>query len=519
MSRASSLSLALAVVLAASACSGFLEGDGIGTDPNNPGGLKRPGPLLTGIEALQSVQFEGQLARNALMYAQQVAGVSRQQIGYDRGNSSPADLDTYFNAVYGSSRLLTGGGGLLDIRKTQQLARDLNDSLYIGIAKVYEALVIGTAADIWGDVPYREAADSNIRTPAFDPQLQVYQDVLTQLDSAINVFLAAQPGGTNIGPPHDNAEIIYGGRDAAGLKQVYTEVAHSLKARFYLHLAEVDPTNYARALAEVPLGISSPADDMLWFHDLSPTGQSVWWQFQSARGDIAPGAALIEILKRRITAGIEDDERLNYYFASGSGGTAPTDFFGYRPAGATGLVVAPGVYDGTAPGGNYANFTFIDGNASPGDFRHPIITWTETQLIGAEAAFQAGGQAAAQPYLDAVRATRVYGSTGGAPVTFAPLGPVPATLQNIMEEKYISLFLNIEVWNDYKRTCLPALAPAPPAGSTQPGSSPVPGRMPYGLTETNANPNMPVVSPNGRNANDPNACPVLDYSTTVPLGN
>jgi hypothetical protein len=519
MSRASTLGFALAVILAASGCSGFLEGDGIGTDPNNPGGLKRPGPLLTGIEALQSIQFEGQLARNAAMYAQQVAGVSRQQIGYDRGNSSPADLDTYFNAVYGSSRILTGGGGLLDIRKTQQLARKINDSLYIGIAKVYEALVMGTAADIWGDVPYREAADSNILTPAFDPQLQVYQDVLVQLDSAITIYLAAQPGGTNLGPPQDAAEIIYGGRDAAGLAQVYTEVAHSLKARFYMHLAEADPTNYARALAEVPLGISSPANDMLWFHDQSPTGQSVWWQFQSARGDISPGAAIIEILKRRIAGGLEDDARLNYYFASGNGGTTPSDFFGFRPGGATGLVVAPGVYDGTAPGGNYAGFTFIDGFASPGDFRHPVITWAETQLIGAEAAFQAGGQAAAQPYLDAVRANRVYGSTGGQQVIFPPLGPVPATLQNIMEEKYLSLFLNIEVWNDYKRTCLPALAPAAPAGSNQPGTSPVPGRMPYGLTETNANPNMPVVSPNGRNSNDPNACPVLDYATSTPLGN
>jgi hypothetical protein len=519
MSRAISLGTALLAVVMATGCNGFLEGSGIGTDPNNPGGLKRPGPLLTGIEALQSVQFEGQLARNATMYAQQVAGVSRQQIGYDRGTSSPADLDTYFNAVYGSARTLTGGGGLLDIRKTQQLAHVLHDSLYIGIAKVYEALVMGTAADIWGDVPYREAADSTIRTPAFDPQLQVYADVLAQLDSAITVYLAAPATGTNNGPPQDNAEIIYGGRDAEGLRLVYLEVAHSLKARFYLHLAEVDPANYARALAEVPLGISSPANDMLWFHDLSPTGQSVWWQFQSARGDIAPGAALIEILKRRIAAGTEDDARLTYYFASGDGGTAPGDFFGYRPGGATGLVTAPGVYDGSAPGGNYAGFTFIDGNASSGDFRHPVITWTETQLIGAEAAFQAGGAAAAQPYLDAVRANRVYGSTGGVAVTFPPLAPVPATLQNIMEEKYVALFLNLEVWNDYKRTCFPALASAPAAGSTQPGSGPIPGRMPYGLTETNANPNTPVVSPTGRNANDPNACPVLDYATTTPLAN
>ncbi len=380
---------------------------------------------------------------------------------------------------------------------------------------------MGTAADIWGDIPYREAADSNIRTPNFDPQLQIYQDVLAQLDSAITVYLAAQPGGTNTGPPRDGAEVIYAGLNAAQLAQVYTEVAHSLKARFYMHLAEVDPTNYARALAEVPLGISSPANDMLWFHDQSPTGQSVWWQFQATRGDIAPGAAIIEILKRRINAGLEDDARLNFYFLSGNGGTTPADFFGFRPGGAIDLLTASGVYNGTAPGGNYAGFTFIDPFVfgAPGDFRHPIITWTETQLIGAEAAFQTGGQGVAQPYLDAVRATRVYGSQSGQVVTFPPLAPVPATLQNIMEEKYLSLFLNLEVWNDYKRTCLPALAPAPPGGSNVPGTTPVPGRMPYGLTETNTNPNMPVVAPNGRNPNDPNACPVLDYTGSTPLGN
>jgi hypothetical protein len=519
MSRARYLFLALAAMLAASGCNSFLTGPGIDTDPNNPSGLKRPGPLYTAIQALQSVQFEGQLARNALMYSQQIAGNGRQQIGYDRGNSSPADLDTYFNAVYGSARVSTGGGGLLDIRKMQQLARKVNDSLYIGIGKVYEALVMGTAADIWGAVPYREAADSNNLRPHFDPQLQIYQDVLAQLDSAITVYLPAS-SATNLGPPQDNAEIIYVGRDAAGLAQVYTEVAHSLKARFYMHLAEVDPANYALALAEVPLGIQSPADDMLWFHDTSPTGLSVWWQFMLTRGDIGPGAALIEILKRRIAGGLEDDARLNFYFASATGSSDPADFFGFRPGGAVDLVTAPGVYNGTAPGGNYSGFTFIDPFAgAPGDFRHPVITWAETQLIGAEAAFHAGGQAAAQPYLDAVRANRVYGSTGGQPVTFPALGPVPATLQNIMEEKYVTLFLNMEVWNDYKRTCLPALAPAPPAGSDVPGTSPVPGRMPYGLTETNANPNMPVVSPTGQNANDPNPCPVLDYSTSTPLGN
>jgi hypothetical protein len=297
-------------------------------------------------------------------------------------------------------------------------------------------------------------------------------------------------------------------------------VAHSLKARFYMHLAEVDPANYALALAEVPQGISSPDNDMLWFHDLSPTGQSVWWQFQATRTDIAPGAALIEILKRRIAQGLEDDARLNFYFTPADPPGAANDFFGYRPAGSTGLVTTGGVYDGDGSAlGHYSGFTFIDPNISPGDFRHPIITWAETQLIGAEAAFHAGGQGAAQPYLDAVRANRVYGSTGGATVTFPALGSVPATLQNIMEEKYVTLFLNMEVWNDYKRTCLPSLAFAAPVGSNQPATTPIPGRLPYGQTEINANPNTPNVDPVGRNANDPNACAVLNYSTSTPLAN
>ena len=55
--------------------------------------------------------------------------------------------------------------------------------------------------------------------------------------------------------------------------------------------------------------------------------------------------------------------------------------------------------------------------------------------------------------------------------------------------------------------------------SNQPATVPVPGRMPYGETEINANPHTPTVDPTGRNANDPNPCPVLNYSTSVPLAN
>lgn len=524
MRHAWTLAAAVALALGSTACNDFLSGNGISTDPNNIDKLTRPGPLYIGIQAAQGVQFQSQLARNAAMYVQQISGNSRQQIGFDRYAIDPVTIDPYWTSVYGSNRTLNGGGGLLDIRKMQQLARTLGDSLYIGIGKVYEALVIGTAADIWGDIPYREAADSNNPTPAFDPQLQIYADLQAQLDSAITIYLPAA-GPTNLGPPQDNAELIYAGRDAAGLVEVYTQVAHSLKARFYMHTAEVDPGAYALALAEVPLGINSPANDFNWFADATPNGNNIWWQFQATRGDIGPGSAMIDVMQRRIDAGLADDARLNFYFAPAADDDGnPLGFIGYRPTGATNLQVAPGIdpgngLPGPAGGSFYSGFNFIDPNVDPGDFRQPELTYVETQLIGAEAAFQGGGQGAAQPFLDAARANRGYGARGANPNVFPALGSAPATLQNIMEEKYVAQFLNIEAWNDWKRTCLPSLAPAPAVGSTTPGTTAIAGRMPYGITEINANSHTPNVPPAGRNANDPNPCPVLNYTTSTPLAN
>jgi len=135
--------------------------------------------------------------------------------------------------------------------------------------------------------------------------------------------------------------------------------------------------------------------------------------------------------------------------------------------------------------------------------------------------------APAQPFLDAARRNRRYGALGGAPVTFPDLGSVAASLQNIMEEKYVTLFLNAEVWNDYKRTCLPSLAPAPPSiTSTTPGATPIPGRLPYPQQEINTNPNTPQTSSAGvpitsvsLNPNQPRACPVLNYTNSSPLAN
>jgi hypothetical protein len=517
--------LGLGLALSVAGCSDYLSAPDVTTDPTKVTQLKSAGPLYIGIQEAGPPQREGQLARFAALYTQQIAGAARQQIGYDLYQAKPADTDPYFTSVYGSNNTLNGGGGLLDIHKMEQLGRKNGDSLYIGIGKVYEAMYMGFAADLFGSIPYREAADSTKLTPHFDPQLQVYADLQAQLDSAINVFLKAA-GPTNLGPSGavQNPELIYQSLagDPNALRAIYTKVAHSLKARLFMHTAEVDPSAYAKALVEVPLGISATdgSEDFLWFHDPSPQGNNIWWQFSSARGgDIFPGAAIIELEKSRIAAGVESsDTLLGFYFTRTSNGS----FAGVRPTASTNMVTNGTVYNGNGiPVGEFSFFnTFWDGATPPGDFRQPELTYTETQLIGAEAALQSGNAALAQTYFDAARANRPYGSTGGQIQVFPAEGTTPVTLQKIIEEKYVRLFLNPEVFNDYKRTCFPSLAPAPPAaGGTAPRATPIPGRIPYGLQELNANPNAPAVASNGRNPNDPTPCPVLNYVSSSPLGN
>src|SRR4029079_4343661 len=113
--------------------------------------------------------------------------------------------------------------------------------------------------------------------------------------------------------------------------------------------------------------------------------------------------------------------------------------------------------------------------------------------IIAEAAFQTGDKATAATAFNAER-THVGKST---------MSSAALTLNRVMSETYSTWFENPEVWSDYKRTCLPALKPAR-------GRSRIPGRLFYGSTEEQTNPNPPASADQNlfsfRNANAPAGC-------------
>jgi hypothetical protein len=442
--------IATALLVASTSACNFLDSPKAVADPNNPTVASR-NQLFVGVQANTFGYEEGYVPMLVCMWMQQCAGVNSRFVQTEgEYGITHGSLDFTLAGVY-------VGGGLVGIRSIETSADADGDKLYKGIAEVHEAMIMMLTADTWGDIPYREAI-TNTTLAAFDPQMQIYDDLLTLLDKAI----ADLNGGGN-GP--GSVDLVYGGD-----KTKWIQAAHTLKARIYLHRVEkLGNAEYGKALTEARLGISAPANDWLTQHSAANAERNVWNQFQTTSGfgqDLVAGAKLVAIMKA------QNDPRLPDYYAQSPNG-------GY-----IGFDVTVGTTD-------VKTVSLLRGNRQTNpQFRQPIITYDENQLIIAEASLQTGDAAGAALALKNVRDR--YGKS----VIAAP------TLNDIVTEKYIALFQNPEVWNDYKRTCLPALTPAV-------GKAVIPGRFLYGQTLVQTDPQPATDNDNittRRNTNDPNGC-------------
>jgi hypothetical protein len=472
--RKAHISVLSGALLAASltGCTDFLTGEGVTNDPNFPTAASRD-QLFVGYQATQFVQQEGNVALLGCFFMQQCSGLSNFMQFWDKYDLSAEETDASFVAIY-------TGGGLVDLRRVQAIVEADGDDQYLGVTKVWEALGISFGADNWGDIPYSEAATEGIPEPVFDDQMAIYAALQTVLDEAITDL-----GGTGPGP--GAVDLIYGGNAAKWIK-----AANTMKARLHMHTAErLGNTAYTAAIAAASNGILLPADDFRTYHSTATAERNLWHQLHGSGFPYAvAGRRLVDLMKQR------NDSRIPDYFADAVENDPDITYYGGKDV------------NGATPADSISSLGG-SGRDVP-QFRQPILTADETELILAEAKFQvngggAAGAAAAAPHLNTVR--QRYGQ----------LPILVPTLNDIMTEKYIALFQNIEVWQDYKRTCLPTLTPVTRAGFP----FEVPGRILYGSTEGNANPNTPTTSEQldeggiahgrpgvggFRNANDPTPC-------------
>lgn len=447
--RMISSALALALGLGIGACGDFLTGPKLGDNPNRPTTASNANLLVSAMTNL-TFQQESHLVRTVCIWMQQCGGTLRD---YNTLSTYGVSDDEYF--VEWSGTYIRGG--LLDLRRIQTVALADGDPGFAGVAAVLEAWVVGMAADAWGDVPYTQGVDTTVAEPTLDAQQAVYAAVQAKLDEAIQ--LLADPNAAATAPGDE--DLVYGGDLTK-----WTELAYTLKARFHLHTAErLEAPAYQAAFDAASNGISTRDNDYVPYHSTSSTETNLWHQFTNQWiGFLSAGKNLVDILQG------SGDPRLSNYFGKNSVG----NFVG----------AAPGEDESVDP-------SPLSSTRLAGDFAPPFVTFAENQLILAETAWRlagggAAGNVAAKQYVDAERLSLGLGAL------------VVTGLETIMTEKYIVLFQNFEVWNDYRRTCLPALTPAP-------GAPFIPARVTYPLSERNANSSIPDGGPL-TNWNDPTGC-------------
>lgn len=402
--------------------------DGINDDPSQ---LKNPIPssLLPGIIQSTGYVWGGDASRFTSIFMQQTTGAANQSVSANRYSVSGDDVDNMWSAG------LYGGGIMNNTYAMINTANTLNQGHYAAVAKIMMANNLGLATDLWGDVPYSEAFKGlgNLQ-PKYDTQQQIYTAIDKLLTDAIASL--ATSDGSQFQP---GAEDMMFKGDLAK----WGRFAHALRAKFFLHLAKSDKSYYDKALLEIPMGFLPGETASVLYAGTSLPTQSPWFQFNDQRGDIS--------------------------------------FTGY-------------IYDTMDAAGDPRLAAYSDGEeglgALYGSPSSPVVmmSYDELKFIEAECQFQKVAQnkaGAATAYNAAVTAnlTRTINDPSYAATVAKTAANI--TLTDIMLQKYIALFLNPEVWTDWRRTGIPALTA--PAGSALGGALPRSLLYPSGEQRNNTN--------------------------------
>lgn len=456
-----------ALWLATASCSDTTL-DKIDTNPNNP--TDAPTYTILGNAIVQtSFSVLGTDASwYSAVYVEHVTGIHGQL--EDAEKRAPGALsNTAHNNTWGN--IYTGS--LQDLKVVIEKADKEGIPTYKGIAKVMQAVNLGVATDLFGDIPASQAnaGVANLK-PKYDKQEEVYALVIQLLRDARKDLTVAPTGAllANL----KKYDMIYGGDVAK-----WTKASWALEARFLNRQSKRKGTaNDAAILTAVQNAFASNSDDMSFNKFTTEAiGEHPWFQERNDRGMMGFSQSFGTMLTDL------NDPRLSIW--AGVIAAGPN---------AGKVIFAP---NGT-PQNDQAGVLYSKASAEVvnSTAKLPIITFDELKFIEAEVKLRANDQVAAvAAYKKAIESAIARGANGkvaASAVTdyLASEKVVPAAgikLEDVIKQKYIALwqFQSIEAYNDYRRTGFPKLANAKPA----------PRRFQYAQNELDNNAaNVPAVT-------------------------
>jgi hypothetical protein len=460
---------------ALTSCKKYLD---VNQTPNNPTDVP-PSTLLPGTTVGIAFANGNELNRATSALVQHIAGVANQTAAYDIYNLDGAFSNQWNFEIYGGS--LNNLQLLIDRYSTTSPA-------YSGIAKIEMAYAFSLATDLWGDVPYSQAAQGlKFQNPRFDKQEDIYLGNsslgITSLFDLVKSGIADLDKTSALKPGKD--DLVYGG-DLTKWKRA----GNTMLLKFAMQISNRNP-----ALAKST--IQSVIDGNLYINANNldfevPFGSGVGNQnpIYSFNNVNRTGDQMLSTRLLNLERSLNDTVRLAKFF------TKPSGVFTSYDNGTT--TTAPAL----ATRSKYN--VYLTGTSGEAPIR--LLTNFQVQFILAESALVLGTTGDPNAYYQAgIRAnmskigmtsTEIenYFATNPSVVTLSPTGTVEDKRKQIITQKYIAWIGNgIEAYNDYRRTGYPSLSLALNAQGDNPNV--IPTRLPYTSDEIAANPQAPNPRP------------------------
>ncbi|MFP4228566.1 MAG: SusD/RagB family nutrient-binding outer membrane lipoprotein [Salinivenus sp.] len=346
-------------------------------------------------------------------------------------------------------------------------------------ARIWKVYLLHRITDAWGDVPYSEAfagLEGNT-SPSYDPQEDIYRDMLNTLESAAqNLDSSIQGDRFRLG----DADLLF---DDDLSK--WRRFANALRLRLAMRVAEAAPD-----LAEQHVQAVTQEGELMQSNDDSarrPTTSGGDFITQNPLSVISTfeddrvSETVVDTLKAL------DDPRLPVY--ADTIGAAFQDSVAFRG-------LPNGLDSGTLSELQGFRYSAAGETVTAPDFPVPVLLYPEVKFLEAEAALRGWGSGSAEAhYEEGIQASlAMYDITDSQVVDdylaqpgveWDASGSDAEKLEQIITQKWIALFSQgLEMWAEFRRTGYPDLRPIPGEGET---GGAVPSRLLYPDIEQTTN--------------------------------
>lgn len=467
------LILLLAVVFLFPACTENFEE--INTPPTSPASV--PSEFVLSQIQYRSVREKGNSWTNQILqWGAWVQHYGNANAGFTTAHY--VDIDGYSNNFWNNMY-----ENMIDARRGKELAAAQDPeniaAQKIAIFELMEILNWVALTDMFGDVPYFNALQGGDNlTPVYDPQEQIYPDLLNRVDAAV---AALNP---NDGAFFGSADLFFQGDPLKWIK-----FGNGLRLRIGLRMSEVAPDQAQAAVQAAMAGPLPSSNDDDAILPVENSGANFGWMHRAAELLIRSPADAPFIGEAFVNTMIaKNDPRLPII-------AAPTP----RSVAAGGELEYRGVPPGQTPA-EYANL-----NANQDNYSRPngelffgpttergqtCMSYAEISFAKAEAALRGWGPGDAQTFFEeGIRAALTRNEYPQFGITQAQIdayvaangtlsGSVAEQWEQIMTEKWMALAFDQEdeAFSEWRRTGFPVLDPGGVGG-------PIPTRFNYSNQE------------------------------------